>query len=358
VLDETGLWTPRNGGVKLANTIRRNVAKMDGRTWETTNSYEPGEDSVAERTDKAVEAGAVGIMIDAVEADPIDIDAATDAELVEALRKPYGDSYWVYLPRLVDEIRDPDMPREDVERYYFNWNRKGGGKAVDPKRWDWLADTARVVEPGERIGLGFDGAISHDCVALIACTYPEIVDEGLVRVHLFVPTYAGEPTIWSRPVNAPRDWRYNRTAIEDAVARLHATYSVGRQLCDPPRWQSEIERWAELYGDDVVAFFDTNQPTRMARACDRWDTIVGKAGDPTRALTHDGHPLLRSHVTAMIRRKAYLKHQDESDGRTRYVFDKGPDGRHIDGGIASVLAVEAAATMPPKPRPLPPPDIF
>jgi hypothetical protein len=37
-LDETHLWTPRNGGVKLARTIRRNLAKMGGRSVETTNA--------------------------------------------------------------------------------------------------------------------------------------------------------------------------------------------------------------------------------------------------------------------------------------------------------------------------------
>jgi hypothetical protein len=51
----TRCWTRRicgrrrNGGVRLARTLRRNVAKMGGRTYETTNSFEPGERSVAER---------------------------------------------------------------------------------------------------------------------------------------------------------------------------------------------------------------------------------------------------------------------------------------------------------------------
>jgi hypothetical protein len=349
LLDETHLWIVRNGGVKLARTLRRNVAKMDGRTYETSNSFEPGEDSVAERSHKANLVGSPGIFYDAVEAPEIDLDAATDAELEEALRVPYGDAWWVDLRRLVADARDPDVPREDFERYNLNWNRKGGGKAVDPKRWDEVVDAGRVIPDGTRVGAGFDGAISHDCVALVLCT-----EDG----HLFVPTYAGEPTIWTRPVNAPPDWRYPRLAIEDAVATVFDRYTVGRFYADPPRWQSEIERWTELYGDDVVLFFDTNQPKRMSVACDRWDTALGEAGAPDRNLTHDGTSLLRSHVLAMFRRKAYLKASDPAEPRTRYVFDKGPDGRHIDAGIASVLALEAAATMPAEPEPLPEPDIF
>ena len=38
VLDETHLWNRRNGGVRLAGTLRRNAAKMGGRTFETTNA--------------------------------------------------------------------------------------------------------------------------------------------------------------------------------------------------------------------------------------------------------------------------------------------------------------------------------
>lgn len=335
VLDETHLWTPRNGGVRLARTLRRNVAKMDGRSYETTNSFEPGEGAVAEASHKAAELGAAGVFYDAVEADPIDVEAATDDELVAALRKPYGDSWWVDLRRLVADIRDPDMPLEDSERFFLNWNRKGGGKAVDPKRWDELAVPELVVEAGARVGLGFDGSISQDATALVGCT-----EDG----HLFVPVVDGQPTIWLRPVNAPAGWRMPRAAIEAAVAAVHERYSVGRMLCDPPKWQTEIERWAELYGDELVLFFDTNQPRRMSGACDRFSTALEE-----RTVTHDGDQLLTSHVLAMARKKAYLKREDEDDGRTRYVFTKGEDRRKIDAGVAAVLALEAAQTMPEKP---------
>jgi phage terminase large subunit-like protein len=135
-----------------------------------------------------------------------------------------------------------------------------------------------------------------------------------------------------------------RTAIMAAVNAVFARYQVGRMLCDPPKWQTEIERWAELYGDDTVLFFDTNQPKRMSGACDRFDTALAE-----QALSHDGDRLLTSHVLAMARKKAYVRVEDEDDGRTRYVFTKGDDGRKIDAGIGAVLALEAAMTMPEAP---------
>lgn len=331
VLDETHLWTPTNGGRRLAATIRRNVGKMDGRSYETTNSFEPGEGSVAEQTHKAAENGAAGVFYDAVEAPEVDLEAATDDELVEALKVPYGDSWWVDLRRLVAEVRDPDTAVEDSERYFFNWNRKGGGKAVDPKRWAELARPTHGQPPdGARIGLGFDGSISEDATALVGCT-----EDGFVFVV----------EVWERPLGA-KEFRVPRLAVHATVAGCMERWRVGRMFCDPPRWSTEIEQWAELWNvgkrddEDVVLFFDTNQARRMAPACDRFSTALAE-----RALTHDGSDVLTRHALALTKKKVRLKDEDD-DGRTRYVFTKGPDGRKIDAGIGAVLAFEAAMTMP------------
>lgn len=330
VLDETHLWTPRNGGVRLAKTLRRNVAKMDGRTYETTNAFEPGESSVAEATHKAAEKGAEGVFYDAIEAPEVDIEKATDDQIAAALQIPYGDSWWVDLRRLVADIRDPDTAVEDAERFFFNWNRKGGGKAVDPKRWGELVDVERVVASGERIGLGFDGSISEDATALIGCT-----EDG----HLF------ELAVWERPHGA-KDWRVPRLAVHEKVAEAFDTYHVGRMLCDPPKWHTEIEEWAERYNagrpvdEAIVVAFDTNQTRRMAPACDRFTTALAE-----QKLTHDGADTLTRHVLALSKKKVRVA-DDDDDGRTRYVFTKGDDGRKIDAGIGAVLAYEAAMTIP------------
>jgi hypothetical protein len=55
----------------------------------------------------------------------------------------------------------------------------------------------------------------------------------------------------------------------------------------------------------------------------------------------------------MVRQKVKAAAEDD-DGRTRYVFTKGEDGRKIDAGIAAVLALEAAMSMPVKPAALVP----
>jgi hypothetical protein len=330
IMDETHLWTPRNSGVRLARTIRRNVAKMNGRSYETTNSFAPGEGSVAEGTHKAVLDGAPGVYCDAVEAPPVKEDDP-DEKLLEALKVAYGDAWWVDLPRLVADIRDPETPWEDACRFYFNWNVDDRLKAVEHKLWTTapLARPDIVVPAGARIGLGFDGSISDDATALIGCTLIGGVP------HTF------EIEVWERPKDAPRGWRIPRSEVQARVRETFDVFDVGRMLCDPPKWQTEIEGWAEEFGEELVVFFDTNVTTRMARACDRWLVAVGGVN----TYTHDGAKTHTEHVLAMHKRKVRLR-DDEDDGRTKFVFVKGPDKSKIDAGIGSVLALEAAMTMP------------
>lgn len=338
VLDETHLWTPSNGGKRLARTIRRNVAKMGGRTYETTNAFVPGEDSVAEGTDKAVSEGAPGVYYDAVEAPDVKPEDS-DATLRAALRVAYGDAWWIDLDRIVAEIRDPESTWEDSERFYFNHNVDDRRKAVETRRWGDLSRPDIAVPAGAYVGLGFDGSISDDCTALIGCT----VVDGVP--HTF------EIEVWQRPKDAPRTWRVPRREIRDRVKEIFGFYEVGMMLCDPAKWQTEIEFWAEEYTDDRVVFFDTNQPTRMWRACDRFSTALTEG-----AYTHDGSPVLSSQVLAMHKRKVRVR-EDEDDGRTKYVFVKGPNRDKIDAGIGAVLALEAAMMMPPRRVAAPPPMV-
>ncbi|MGH3859220.1 hypothetical protein [Actinokineospora sp.] len=334
ILDETHLWLPSNGGRRLARTLRRNVAKMGGRSYETTNSFVPGEDSVAEATHRAVEQGAPGVYCDAVEAPPVREDDP-DEKLAEALRVAYGDSWWVDIDRLVADIRDPDSLWEDSARYFLNWNTDDRAKAVTAAQWNDLAARRVQVPRGTRVGLGFDGSISDDCTALLACA------------ALDGTPHTWPLKVWARPPKAKRGWRIPRLEVAEAVEDAFDRYDVGRMLCDPAKWQTEIEAWAEEYpdvdGEERVAFFDTNQSLRMSRACDRWLTAIAEG-----SYSHDGSKVLTEHVLAMHRRKVHTRDEDD-DGRTRFVFVKGPERLKIDAGIAAVLALEACMTMPAPP---------
>lgn len=339
-LDESGMMVTQNGGVRLARTIRRNTTKIGGRSYETTNGFMPGENSVAEGTHKAVLAGTAGIFYDAVEAPttldgvPVDEDAP-DTILRRALEEPYRGCWWVDLDRMVADIRDPDMPWSDAERFFFNWNRKGEGKAVDPKRWAELARPDRLVAEGDYVGLGFDGSETRDATALIGCT---------AGGHSF------EIAVWERPhdsENRPVEgWRVPRLEVREKVRWAFGHYRVGRMLCDPAKWQTEIEEWAQEFGEETVLVYDTNSVVRHARAADRWLTANREGSH-----THDGSEVLRRHVEAAHLKKVRVN-ADEDDERTMYVIVKGDDRRKIDACIADMLAFEAAMSMPPEPHPL------
>ena len=318
LLDETHLWTRRNGGVKLAGTLRRNAAKMNGRTFETTNAPRLGEKSVAEQT--GLDPGVMHYARrPATEPDP----NWPDARLLESLREAYGGSYWVDLPRLVKEIRDPATSWDDALRFYFNIRSAGQGRAVDPRVWDSLY-RPRDIPAKARIGLGFDGSISRDATVLRAC-----LPDG----HSFIVKS------WVRPLGIP-EWTVNRTDVTNEVRRVFEYYDVGLMMCDPFKWFSEIEAWAAEFGEERVIQLDTNQPRRFAPAVDRWLTAIREGTH-----THDADPITDLHVKAAHLRKVRIT-DEEDDGRTRYVLIKGDDLGRIDGAVADVLAYEAAMTMP------------
>jgi hypothetical protein len=229
VLDETHLWLPNNGGRRLAATIRRNVAKMSGRTVETTNAFVPGEQSVAEASHLAAEKGEKGLLYVATEAPWVE-DLADKRALKKALRVAYGDSTWVDLDRIVQEVQDPATDPADARRYYLNQLVKGSEQAIDPKKWRALVKD-EVVADGMTIALGFDGSINEDSTALVGCTR-----EG----HLF------ELQTWVRPLGAPREWRVPRREVHAAVLAAKDRFDVARMYCDPAKWWSEIEEWDEV----------------------------------------------------------------------------------------------------------------
>ena len=326
VLDETHLWTRQNGGVKLADTVRRNAAKMSGRTIETTNAPQLGLKSVAEKSGSDVERGFSGILHYVRRPSTYPEPDWSDEQMAEALSHVYGDAHWIDIGRLVKEIRDPSTAWDDALRFYFNIRAAGTGRAVDPRRWAELSKPQDVPDKTE-IGLGFDGSISQDETWLVGCTR-----EG----------YCFRIGRWSRPPGQP-NWTVPRTEVMEKVEWAFNTYQVGRFLFDPPKWWQEGEQWQLQWNtktDERVMPLDTNQPRRQAPAVDRLLVAIREG-----SISHDGDPDLADHMAASHLKKVHIN-AAEDDGRTRYVIVKGEDRRKIDGAMALLLAYEAAMTMP------------
>jgi hypothetical protein len=318
LLDESHNWTKSNGGHRLARVLGRNAAKVDGRTIEFANAHELGEDSTAEQTAGAYEAGSPGILFVARRPSREPMPEMNDDELRRLLEEVYASAPWVDLDRLLREVRDPGTPWSEIARFYFNLPSAGTLAAVDPVLW---ASTARKRElvSGERISLGFDGSHSQDGTALIGCTE----DGFLFRVEII-----------ERPAKA-KEWRVDRSRIHRALESMFDEYDVGLLFADPWKWQDELEHWATRWPDRIVEL-PTNSPRRMSELVDRFRTSLEEG-----RLTHEGDSDLTRHVLNARLRKIG---RDE-DGRGRYMLEKAGAGRLIDGCVASVLAVEAASQM-------------
>lgn len=321
VLDETHLWLPSLGGLRLAGTLRRNVAKGNGTSFESTNAHRVGEDSVAEATLLAADKGEKGLLYDAVEASLIQgsVKEASDEELMEALGDAYGDSIWVPLERLVDEIRDSATTEADARRYYLNELVADELAAFDLDAWKKLAHPEIVVADGEQITLGFDGSVRRDSTALFATS----VAGG----------HQWEVGVWEH--DGTPGWRVPHDEVTAAVAEAFDRWDVWRLYADPPYFEGPIAEWAGRHGKERVIEWWTNRTRAMASALRGWDEAI-RAG----TLTHDGETILTQHVGNARRHEERSR---DSDGRALWTIRKdGRDSpRKIDAAMAACLSWEA-----------------
>lgn len=320
VQDETGLWTTQSGMVAVAETQRRGLAGMGGRSIETTNAWDPSEDSVAQRT---AEARVADIYRDHALADPrLDYKLKRDRRRIH--RAVYGDSAkrpggWVDLDAIEAEAAElAETDPAQAERFFGNRIVAGTGTWLERARWDLLAEP-RTVPDGTRIVLGFDGSDLDDWTGLRAETL-----DG----YQFTPVYSSLrlPTIWD-----PKEWggQVPRLEVAAALDELMRRYDVARVYCDPPYWESEIDSWADRYGDRVVRWA-TYRVAQMHAAAERLLTDATKADTDLR---HDGCPVTSAHV-GNARRGARPG--------DRYVLRKASTAQKIDLAVVSILAHEAA----------------
>lgn len=338
--DQTESWVQANGGHKLIATIRRNLAKVQGCSLETPNAFEPGSDSVAERS-FAAEAKqaegrtriATGILFDHREA-PADTDPTDRESLHKGLAYAYGDSCdtnggWVNLDRIIAEYWDPDTDPQDARAYYLNQITHASDAWLSQPEWAaCLPEEPKVIADQDVIVLGFDGSRkrSHtitDATALIGCR----VSDG----HLF------ELGIWEQPTGAAGDdWEVPVSAVEAAVDTAFSRYRVVGFYADPAKWESYLAKWEAKYGPrlQVKASRDhpihwwMNRPTAVVAAVDQMHTAV-----VDKQLSHSGESALTRHVLNARRRS--------SRSGVQLGKDHPESPRKIDAAYAAVLAWQA-----------------
>jgi hypothetical protein len=326
--DETGTYTDTNKLRKVAETQRRGAAGMGGRSIETTNPWDPSEDSVAQRTYETKRPDVFKFYRNPDLAEslrhgdgtPYKFTVARDRRKI--LQHVYAGAAHVDLNGIEAEAlelmeKDPGQ----AERFYGNRIVAGLGTWLPRESWD-LRSTALEVPSGAQVVVGFDGSDVDDWTGFRCETR-----DG----HQFTPTFEdGRPMIWN-PANF--GGQVPRLEVSAGLDRIMSTYKVARVYADPPYWATEIDSWAEQYGDKVVIRWATFRDRPMHAAAERLLTDVNKQDSP---FTHDGCEFTAQHVGNA--RKAYRLNG-------RYVLSKPGDGRKIDMAVVSVLTHEAAGDM-------------
>ncbi len=366
VFDETHLYTTPTLR-SMYDTVTRNLRKRrrEG-TWfiETTTMYEPGADSVAEKTYYEADLIAEGkkrrprLLFDHRYAQVDSLDKIkvedpkrpgrkrieTEDEYLERLTNAFYESFgdaiaWQDIDGLLDDLFDTRNAEQDTMRYFFNALVEGKTQWVKIAQWVKIGLAARIAEAkakgekvtirppmaGDRIAIGFDGGLSDDATVLIACR----ISDG----------YVFPLGIWEAPdTKDAKHWQVDHLAVEAKLAEAFKKFKVVAMLADPPHWRDYVDRWENKFGPELAVrvtpakaiSFETSQHATMAKLVERAGTAI-QTGD----IIHGDHRVLTRHVLNAHR---WARQGGDVIGKDR----KG-SAKKMDAAVGMVLAIEGRA---------------
>ena len=363
VADETHLWIRRELKALYETEIMNLGKGADSVGWvlETSTMYRPGENSVAEESDRAAqEAGTEsGIYVDHRGASD-DVDVWKDRDrhvpdrekLEQATREAYRDSFvWaVSMPERIRLFSRTNLDQSELERKYLNRKSQQGDAFIF--RPTWMRNVADDLEPDwvpdddEHCVFGLDGSLTDD-------------HTGLVGVHVPTATLfvAGH---WNPADYKTEDYPEGHVPeeqVDDTVRDAFRRWGITRFYPDPPHWRSWVAEWSRRHGDKVVKPFETARKARMSPALKAFDEAVR-----TGALRHTGHQLLTEHLTRAVKVVEHGREDPELNPDGKWWRIKKPkqtkrdEDNKIDLGVCAVLAwaayldTVAGDEQPPKRR--------
>ena len=321
--DETGLWTDQNSMKKFMRTLRRGAAGMGGRVSESTNPYDPAENSQAQDTHESKRKDVLKHYFPP----PAHLDFSLKKDREQIFRFNYASSPWVDIRSIEAESQGlAESNPAEAERFFGNRIVAGSGSWMDMPKWEKRkADPPVVVSARTRVTFGFDGSDNNDHTGIRLETL-----DG----HQFTPVYgeARRKTYWR-----PEDWqgRVPHAEVNAAVSELASEFEIVRAYCDPMFWETDIDNWASEYGEKVFLKWRTNSINAMHASLERFRTDVYNTES---AFTHDDDPDVFVHMrNAIIRARTV----DKLTGIRAYILGKPADHQKFDLAMSSVLAHEA-----------------
>lgn len=320
--DEAHSWDEKNGGRKLADTQRRNLAGMGGRFMELGNAWDPNENSVAQQTYE-LETGVYKLFLAGGEG-----SIRNQRERMKVLKELYGDSWWVDPERISAEI-DNLLERGELaqaERFFMNRIVPGEDRAFEIEKWRENArPEKKPPAEGALIVVGVDGARYEDALAIVA-----------TEVETGFQWLAG---LWEKPPSATDDYEHPLDEVDAVVTELFEHYTVWRLYGDPGAQYANIsvliEKWQGRWTEKKVVAWMMNRP-RVAGIMVRNYASAIISGD----VTHDGDERFAKHI-GNARRKPTNFYDDE--GRRLWLLTKEAplSPRKIDAAAAGALSWEA-----------------
>jgi len=325
--DEGQLWTPQRGGPALFRTLRRNVAKMNGRGIITANAPVLGEHSIVEQFDPAMPEP--GVLHHATRPREIPSPEWTDDRLADELRHVYGEARWISPERLVRDIRNPATPWQDALRYFFNlrtesaatrwmpaslWDATKGDVSLDPAQPAYAA--AIVAEDNRSAAIAV--AQRHGETVRVRVTH--FPGETVLPVGDYLELAPLEEHLGELRRDYPAKVASVRNGVAIAVQGPEISYT-GALL------EGTAQRLGSGMIDDPVG---TRSPTRLA-----------KAAATTRSLATQGL-LLHEADAELGRQIGDVVEQPFADGMTL----RAKVGTRVPGAYALIVAVHRAITAP------------
>lgn len=320
--DETGIWLVQNKMDKVATTQRRGVSGMQGRSAETTNAWDPSENSVAQKTYEA--ALRVKDIFRLHRLAPTNWSFRNKVERRRILKYVYAGSHWVDLDTIEAELLEIMLTDPaQAERFYGNRIVAGLGQWMDETIWESSEDPFSVLEvpAGTPVAVGFDGSESDDWTAIRCET---------MSGFRFTPTYGDDnlPTYWNP---SEHNGSIPRGEVHAAVDAIATKYRIRRLYADPRDWESEIGDWSLKYGEEVVFEWHTYRIMQMHHG------LVQSLNDyKTGRSKHDKCAMTQEHV---LNARKVAKPSD------RYILGKPNPHRKIDLAMADTLAHIAAMDL-------------
>jgi phage terminase large subunit-like protein len=270
---------------------------------------------------------ASGFLYDSLEAPP-DTDMSVPDSLRAGLVAARGDSTWLDVDRLMEEILDPTTSPAMSRRFYLNQVVAAEDAWVAPHEWDACGIDGQAVRAKGIITLGFDGSKSDDTTALIGC---RVEDGYLFEIGSWDP--ANYP---SRDPDGVVRYEVPSAEIAGAVVKAFETYDVVGFLADVHPWESYIDAWEEAFGEGLCARATERRAIAFDMRQERAATLMVEqfhAAITEREARHGREPGLSEHIYNARRRPNRVGISFAKESRF--------SSRKIDRAAAAALAWKA-----------------